>query len=492
MAVESITKVLGSGSGIDLGALVTSLVDAQFSVKTKEFTRREEKLEAQISGISTIRSAITGFNSALKALVSGGSLATQPISANPNAVAVSTLPGATLKDMETAVGVVQLASAQASTTNKSYAAATTFKEGTLKISFTGAGTEAAPQEVTLTIAPGRTLQNVADQINADAGLAGRLTATLVADGAGSRLVLKSSDGADKAFTVQATDTPNRAPTLFDPGYVNNGETLRGFTVDTGVTPSSEGAYTGVRGQDAIVTLEGVQYRRPSNTITDLVPGIKLELLSATTAPVEISAKRASSSLSEGVTNFVDAYNEMLGIVRDQNDPFTGALRMDGAVEALQRDLARLTTAALIPEGRAGAPRTLADLGVATQRDGSLVVDSARLAKALADYPEAVEAIFAPPRTGSTDGLSAQLNLIAERVAPTKAIGFRTGLDASAQTYGQQKTRLEQERERATEQAEQMRERLTRQFSGMDARVAAYKSTMTFMENQIKAWNRSDQ
>ena len=28
-------------------------------------------------------------------------------------------------------------------------------------------------------------------------------------------------------------------------------------------------------------------------------------------------------------------------------------------------------------------------------------------------------------------------------------------------------------------------------AGMDARVAAYKSTMSFMENQIKAWNRSD-
>ena len=40
-------------------------------------------------------------------------------------------------------------------------------------------------------------------------------------------------------------------------------------------------------------------------------------------------------------------------------------------------------------------------------------------------------------------------------------------------------------------AEQLRERLTRQFSGMDARVAAYKSTQTFLDNQIKAWNRSD-
>jgi flagellar hook-associated protein 2 len=33
--------------------------------------------------------------------------------------------------------------------------------------------------------------------------------------------------------------------------------------------------------------------------------------------------------------------------------------------------------------------------------------------------------------------------------------------------------------------------MTKQFAGMDARVAAYKSTQTFLTNQIAAWNKSD-
>ena len=54
MAIESIAKTLGSGSGIDIGALVTSLVDAQFAAKNAEFARREEKIGAQISGVSQL------------------------------------------------------------------------------------------------------------------------------------------------------------------------------------------------------------------------------------------------------------------------------------------------------------------------------------------------------------------------------------------------------------------------------------------------------
>ena len=37
----------------------------------------------------------------------------------------------------------------------------------------------------------------------------------------------------------------------------------------------------------------------------------------------------------------------------------------------------------------------------------------------------------------------------------------------------------------------MRTQLTAQFAAMDARVAAYKSTQSFLTNQIAAWNKSN-
>lgn len=480
MAVESITKILGSGSGIDIGALVTSLVDAQFSVKKQEIAKREQALTAQISGISQVRSAITSFDAALKALVGGGTLSTQATSSDPGAVGVSALPGATLSPTEAVVGVVQLASGQASTYNTAMARDQQFRGGTLTIQFDSDKSGAfggGDRSVAVEIAAGDTLETVVRKINAtpDVGV----TASLVNDGTGARLVIKGGIGADQAFRITGA---------------NGGDGAAGQDLGTlDLDPATSANFTtGVRGQDAVVTLDGARYTRNTNTITDLLPGLKLELLATTSAPVTIAAERATAAMTEGVTNFVDAFNEILAVVREQNDPFAGTLRLDNAVETLQRDLAKLTTTDLIPAGKPGAPRTLADLGVATQRDGSLRVDSARLAKALTDFPEAVEAIFAPAKTGSTDGLSAKLSQIAERMAPSRVQANKTGLDASAETYGKQLRRLEDERTRASDQAEQMRERLTRQFSGMDARVAAYKSTMSFMENQIKAWNRSDE
>lgn len=476
MAIESITKILGSGSGIDIGSLVNSLVDAQFAVKAQELARREQALTAQISGVSQLRSAITNFDTALKGLVTGGTLSVQPVSADPASIKVSALSAGNVAKTNTAIGVVQLASAQASTYNTGMATTQAFRGGTLTFQFDSdksGGFNGGDRTATVNIATGDTLDIVVQKINA-AGMGA--TASLVPDGDKVRLVIKGGIGADQAFRITGQDT----------GGGGGRQSLTTLSLDPATTTNFT---SGVRAQDAIVTLDGARYTRNSNTITDLLPGLKLELLKTTTAPVGITADRPTTALKEGVTNFVDAYNEILSIVQDQNDPKGGALRFDSATETLNRELSRLTTALLIPAGKPGAPRTLADLGVATQRDGTLKVDSTRLAKVMTDFPEAVDAIFAPAKAGSPDGLSAALSKIATRIAPEAT--KEEGLNVSAKIYSKQMRAVEDARTRATDQAEQMRARLTQQFSSMDARVAAYKSTMAFMDNQIKAWNRSD-
>lgn len=477
MAIESITKILGSGSGIDIGSLVSSLVDAQFAVKAQELARREQALTAQISGVSQLRSAITNFDTALKGLVTGGTLSVQPVSADPASIKVSALSAGNVAKTNTAVGVVQLASAQASTYNTGMVTTQAFRGGTLTFQFDSdksGGFNGGDRTATVDIATNDTLDTVVQKINA-AGMG--VTASTVTDGDKVRLVLKGGMGADQAFRVTGQDSG---------GGGGGRQSLTTLNLDPATTTNFT---SGVRAQDAIVTLDGARYTRTSNTITDLLPGLKLELLKVTTAPVGITADRPTTALKEGVTNFVDAYNEILSIVQDQNDPKGGALRFDSATETLNRELARLTTTVLIPAGKPGAPRTLADLGVATQRDGTLKVDSARLTKVLTDFPEAVDAIFAPAKAGSPDGLSAALSKIATRIAPEAT--KKEGLNVSADLYAKQMRAVEDARTRATDQAEQMRARLTQQFASMDSRVAAYKSTMTFMENQVKAWNRSD-
>ncbi|HEX8389754.1 MAG TPA: flagellar cap protein FliD N-terminal domain-containing protein, partial [Sphingomonas sp.] len=114
MAVESIAKTLGAGSGIDLKGLVDSLVDAQFAPKKEALKKREEALTAQISKAAELRQVVTQFDQALKTLVRGGELTSKLVSSD-GAVRASFQPGASPRDLSASVGVKQIASAQVST-----------------------------------------------------------------------------------------------------------------------------------------------------------------------------------------------------------------------------------------------------------------------------------------------------------------------------------------------------------------------------------------
>ena len=120
----------------------------------------------------------------------------------------------------------------------------------------------------------------------------------------------------------------------------------------------------------------------------------------------------------------------------------------------------------------------------TNRDGSLEVNNDKLTKAIASNPAALEAMFSNASDGS--GVLAAMNSI-----KLNATSTLYGLGASTTRYNQAKSDLADQQDKLTTQQEKMTTRLTQQFASMNSRVAAYKSTQTFMENQIKAWNKSD-
>jgi flagellar hook-associated protein 2 len=476
MAIESITKTLGSGSGIDLSGLVGSLVEAQFATKSAQLTSRNETLTAQISSLAQIKSGITGFASALKSLVGGGTLGTLPTSSAPSVLGVSRIPGSGLASVSAKVTVQQLAAAQAATSTNAIARNTQFKTGTLQLNI---GTEGPPFAATQTAAieitsANATIDGIAAAINAakDAnGVSLGLTATVITDGAGVRLSVKSQTGAAKAFEINATDASEAS-----------GESLSAVAVNRG---TGNGMTIGATATDAKVVVDGATFTRSSNTVGDLIPGITLDLKATSAEPILISATKQTGNLSQAINDFVATYNELLGVLKEQTDPLNGPLRTDSFVSSMKRSLAQLTTTQLVA-ANGTAPTTLADLGIATARDGTLSIDTTRLNKALADNPDAVEKMFSSASGTSTvqNGLSAALSAVAAR-----ATDRTFGLEAISLRYTEARSRIADQQAELAEKREAATERMTRQFASMDARVAAYKSTQTFLENQVKAWNR---
>lgn len=474
----SIVQTLGTGSGIDTTALVQSLVDAQFAARNAALTRREETLTAQISAAATHKSNITTFASALSTLSRSGNLATQPTSSNAGILNVSRLPGANLTTLNAQVEIRQLAAAQTAAAAPVADKTAAIGRGTLTLTFgtatvaSGAMTGFTPgggTPVDITIgANNSSLEGIAAAINAaNAGVA----ASILTDAAGSRLVVKGASGEARAFTLTATETPGH-------------EGLAALNIGMGAT----GTTIGSTAADAIVAIDGVAVKRDSNTIADLVPGVKLDLVSAQPGTtVNIGKTLPTSSLMQAVQDFVDTYNEVYSALRTDLDPVTGALRQDLAAKTLKRDLQQLTLTP-ITDGSSDVPTTLAQIGVKTNRDGSLSLDSGTLSKALVNHPGQIEKMFAQANGAATtgNGLSAALDSIA-----TAASSVTRGLGASEVNYSRAKTEIAEDKTEALAKAESMRTRMTRQFASMDARVAAYKSTMTFLENQVKAWNSED-
>ena len=476
MAVESITKTLGGGSGIDTTALVQSLVDAQFENRNAALKKREETLTAQISAATTHKSNITTFATALSTLSRSGNLATQPTSSNTGILNVSRLAGANLSALSAQVEVRQLASAQAASAAPLADKAAAVGRGTLTLTFGTATvvngamtgfTAGSGTPVDITIGESNSsLEGIAAAINAaNAGV----TASILTDAAGSRLVVKGGTGEARAFTLTATETAGH-------------EGLAALDIGVGAS----GTTIGSAAADAIVAIDGVALRRESNSISDLVPGVKLDLASAQPGTVvNIGKTLPTSSLMQAVQDFVETYNEVYTALRTDLDPVTGALRQDIAAKNLKRQLQQLTLNPLA-SGTADVPTTLAQIGVKTNRDGTLALDSAVLTKALVNHPGQVEKMFAQPTGGSTtnNGLSAVLDAISTAAASTTR-----GLGASEINYTKAKIDVVDDKTDAVRKSEALRTRMTRQFASMDARVAAYKSTQTFLENQIDAWNK---
>ncbi len=455
-ATQSLLKSLEAGSGIDTGTLVPALVTAQFAARTAALKAKSDTLAAQISGVSTLKSTMTGFSTALANLVKGGSLQTQPSSSNGAVLSATAISGAKLSTLSASVTVTRLATAQVSRTTTAVPAAqrsSSLDTGALTLTI-GGGTG-----ISIAIGNG-SIDAIAAGINASKS---GVTASVVTDAnGGAYLSVKGGTGAAQAFTLKG-DGPS--------GAVDIG----GGSTQTSLVSTA---------QNALLTVDGIDVERPSNTISDLVDGVKLQLNAVSTIPVTLGSSTPTDALAQAVNDVVTTFNEVLATITEQTDPITGSLRSDPAATALLRSLKALVSKPLVGGATGGIPRTLSEIGVATNTNGTLRVDTALLTRQIAAYPDTIESMFAPSSTNVL-GLSGTLSALTNSANNTS-----TGLGASTVRYTAAEADVTEQQDKVTDQSAQLTTRLTQQYASMNSRVTAYKSTQAFLTNQIAAWNKS--
>lgn len=469
--------ITGIGSGMDINGMVKALVNAEAAPKTLQLDRLEKSTTSKVSALGQFKSALSTFQEALGKLNDPALFEKRSAtSSKGDIVGISTDAKALSGNYN--VQVFNLAQASKVALAGVDNATDTLGSGTLTINV---GEESLDIDVT-----DASLTDIRDAINA-AGEELGLSATIVTDpngAGGSRLVLSSSTSgtgndisvavsaeAPEALQALAFAPPSGTEAEFKPEDVDNPLAARVISYS----------------RDANFAIDGISMSSAGNTVEGAIEGVTLTLKAAQSEEalsnaetVNLSVAQDRGGVRKSITDFVDAYNKMLGSVNsltsvvsvggDDGEPLAAALVGDSSVRSFMNAMRSELTAVSGGEGI----RILADLGITTQRDGTLAVDNATLEKALDSNFEQVNAFF----TGE-QGLMARLEGKIEPYTQTGGI-----LENRTKALQNTLSGVDEQRETLASRLSTLESRLFAQFNAMDMLVSQMSSTSSFLTAQL--------
>jgi len=463
---SSISTALGVGSGIDTNALVSSLVSAARDPKQKVITDRQSLNSARISALASASSSLDAFADALNSLLSGTGYSGVPASNDPSVATVSALPGGTPQGLPAQLQVQQLASGRtlATAPDPNVSATALVGAGTLTLTV-GNG---APKNIVLTAS-----STYADLVSAINSSGTGVTASLVTDTQGTRLVMKGASGEANDFSLSADSAE-----------------LEKFAWSK-AGPNANSSFTSAStAQDAIILLDGVEQHYATNTVDTAIPYLRIDLNKASPGTsVTLATTEPTTSMRDLMVEFVDAYNTLMKALntatsKGADSSSAGVLNGESSIRDMKRQLSQMTSAALSPTG---AYKTLADLGVTTNRDGTLTLDTKTLDKAMAADPSAITQLLNPAvKSGSNPGLAGLMDNVRDNIQQ------KDGPLASAQSkYDALAKNLSAQLEKLSDQMTDYQAQLTKIYTAMETRLTALKATQSYLQQQIDSWNNSD-
>lgn len=375
-----------STTNYDPASTAAALADKYIFGQQQVLTDRSDRANATEKGLSSLRSALSTFQSALLSLTGSN----KTMSAQ-SALFSDTTVGSASASATAAAGVYsfvvdRLATAgQVSYSNltadsnvsgilKVTVGTTTFDVDLATANTDGAGTPLTPREI-------------AAAINAASGNSALVTASVIATSADkSELVLTARNtGAGSAVSLNAVGLTNSS--------------LTGKTANPLVAAQDARIYIG--------STSGTPITQSTNTFS-VIDGVTMTFTKPSASPVTLTVGADSSKTSANVQAFIDAYNALKSAVdglASPGDPSkglaAGAFAGDSGVGALRSQLVSL----LRPIGA----DSLAAYGIIANRQGTLSLDSARLTKALAANPTGLDTLIGSTAGTTPTGLAGKLD-----------------------------------------------------------------------------------
>lgn len=421
---------LAQGSGI-YGTLAAYNAGTNASVTS--LARQESSYQVKLSAYGQLKSALSSFASLMGDLGSAQNVAPYQATSSNTKIATAVATKDTAEAKSYSVSISQVAKPQVLTGPiEADANSTIIGSGTLYIqigsynSGQNVFTPASASAKTITITPTNgTLSGIASAINAvDSGV----KASVVQTSAGFQLSLTSTNtGTSNTLRITVsdsnggnTDTTGLSKLAFDP---------------TAITGQGKNLTETNFAQNAVLTVNGSSFINQSNTTESAIKGVKLDLVDAGTATIDIA--RSDSSALEAAAKFVDAYNLLQktasGLTTRTPSTINPPLAYDALSNKIMNEIASIT--ANTTQGFGQDRLDLAAIGITRNNDGSLSLNKETLQQSFVDNPEGVVSLIT--------GLSQKLqNNVAEDTGINSQLQFTSrSIERSLNNISQRKTLL---------------------------------------------------
>jgi flagellar hook-associated protein 2 len=472
---------LGVGAGFDTESVVSKLVALE-KAPARKIQSDNSKLNTKLSTWGRVQSAFSTLRDTAAAL-SRADFWRATTASSSDAAAVSVTTGNNTPAGSYSIRVNALATSQFVGSGAFAGKASPVGEGTLRISlgtYESDGGEppaitfaakAAAQAIEIEIGPGdNTLEKIRDRINsANAGV----TAALITDAAGTRLVMRGPSGASNAFKVEVTEGAS-------PG-------LSALAYDA----STGGASSMTRTQSASnaqATINGLNVSSETNSFSDVLDGMSLQVSKVTASPVEVTVAQDTAAMRKGIDDFVGAYNSLVGLIRvqtlyDEASKTAGPLQGDSTATGLLSQIRRMASTST---SATSAFERLSDVGLELNKEGTLRVNSTKLQSAMGKLPELAR-FFSNSDDGNpaANGIAQRFREIAAKVVGSDgAISTRTdGLRATIKRNDEKISRLE-------DRVALIEARLRKQYTALDTNMGNLTALQSYVSQQLAQLNKT--
>lgn len=436
----------GLGSGLDVTGIVSQLMEVEQQPLTRLY-QKEAEAQAQLSAYGTLKGSMSSLQSAMEKLTDTDTFqASKASSSDSDVLTVSSDTDAVNSTYNVTVNRL----------------AQQHKLGSAAFADTATFGGAAGDELTLTVgsssftldlSTAMTLGEIQAAINVESNNSG-VTAGLITGDNGNQTLVLTSDSSGYDNRVQLSFGGSLDANTFNFSMLNRDE--------------NDQLLAGESELDASLVVDGVSITRASNSISDAVAGLTLDLQA--TGQSTVSIAQNSAVAKSAVNGFVNAYNGL----KDQLSTLQDSGASGSVLRSIENQLRGMLNTSLTGLGNYSY---ISQLGVTTNADtGKLEFDSELFDTAMEDAPDSVTSFF----TDGTDGFATRFDSLLEGFVQSGGT-----IDSFIDGSNNRIKSIERSVESMESRLEDIEARYLRQFSSLDGLIASMSSTSSYLTGQLE-------